>query len=105
MSLIQRQDHSVVLIVLIWYSPFLFGWYLWSSLLERVQRKATKIIRGLEHLSYEEGLKEPGLISLEKRRLQGDLIAMIQYFKRAYKQEGYQLLMCEDSDRIRGNGF
>ena len=63
------------------------------------------MIRGLEQLSYEERLRKPGLFSLGKRRLQGDLIAMIQYFKRAYKQEGYQLLMCEDSDRIRGNGF
>ena len=39
------------------------------DLLERIQRKATKKIHGMEHLSYEDKLRELGMFSLEKRKL------------------------------------
>ncbi|PKU46221.1 hypothetical protein llap_3445 [Limosa lapponica baueri] len=75
------------------------------DLLEWLLQRATKMIRGLEHLSYEDMLRELGLFSLEKRRLHGDLIEAFKYLKGVYRRDGEGLFIRECSDRMRGNGF
>ncbi|GAB0185789.1 mitochondrial enolase superfamily member 1 [Grus japonensis] len=76
-----------------------------KDMLKQVQRRATKVIKGLEHLTYEDRLRELGLFSLEKRRLQGDLIVAFQALKGAYRKDGEGLFIRECSDRKRGNIF
>jgi len=70
------------------------------ELLEQVQRRGTKMIRRLEHLSSEDRVRELGLFSLEKRRL----IVAFQYLKGAHRKagEGHFIRAC--SDRMKENG-
>jgi len=61
------------------------------------------MVRGLEHLSCEEKLRELGLFSLEKSRLWGDLRAACQYLKGPARKMGTNLSAC--CKKTRSNGL
>ncbi len=48
---------------------------------ERVQRVATRQVRGLRHVPYEARLRQLNLFSLERGRLRADLILAFKIFK------------------------
>jgi ribonucleases P/MRP protein subunit RPP40 len=73
------------------------------DLIERVQRRATKLIEGYKNLSYENRLHLTGLITLEKRRVRGDLIQVFKMIKGIDNIDYNKFFEISKSHRTRGH--
>lgn len=65
-------------------------------------RSGTKMMRGLEHLPYEERQRAQGLFFLDKRRLRWALINACKYLKGESKMDEARLLSVVPSDKSKG---
>ncbi|KAG8444342.1 hypothetical protein GDO86_009505 [Hymenochirus boettgeri] len=71
--------------------------------IEAVQRRATKLIRGMEGLEYAERLEKLQLCTLEKRRLRGDMITVYKYINGPYNKLSGALFTNRTCQRTRGH--
>ena len=74
------------------------------DMLERVQRRSTKIIQKLRNISYEMRLKECGLTTLETRRLRGDQIEVFKILNGYENIDRNIFFTVKEERRTRGHG-
>ena len=75
------------------------------DMIERVQHRATKLIEGYQNFSYEERLRKTGLISLEKRRVRGDLIQAFKMIKGYDKIDSSKFFEISKEGKTRGHSM
>ena len=73
--------------------------------LERVQKRFTRMLPGMEGISYEERLEKLGLFSLERRRLRGDLMEVYKIMRGMDRVDSQKLFPRVEESITRGHRF
>jgi len=73
--------------------------------LEKIQRRATKLVHGINEVSYEQRLEALGLYSLQQRRLRGDLIETYKILTGKEKINSDQLFQKAATTALRGHSL
>ena len=84
------------------YQPYLIQD---TQCLEKVQRRATKLVQSIEHMSYEERLKELKLYTLEDRRVRADMLAVYKIIHGYTDVKMSKLFQLKEGSKTRGHGF
>ena len=82
------------------WSPYRLGLI---ELLEKTQRRATKIFKGCKNLKYHDRLKLLDLPSMVQRRKRGDMIEVFKILNGHYEEECVPFLQMAAEKRTRGN--
>ena len=73
--------------------------------IERVQKRATKIVKECRNMSYEKRLKHLSILSLQHRRIRGDLIQVFKMLNGIDKLEFSQFFEFAKDNRLRGHRY
>jgi hypothetical protein len=84
------------------WAPYLVGDI---NILERVQKQATRMVRSIRHLPYEQRLTRLNLFSLKRRRLRGDLIETFKIVRQINKVDPNYFFQRSHTTQLRGHGF
>ena len=73
--------------------------------IEKIQRRATKLVKNMHNLSYGDRLRNLGLETLEYRRLRADVIQVYRIFQGIDKVNIEDFFQLDNSNRTRGHSF
>lgn len=77
-----------------------------ETVVENVQRRATKLIPGMQNLSYEDRLKKLNLPTLKYRRIRGDMIEIFKILSAKYDKRVSDFIPLHKSERYtRGHQY